>query len=243
MADVSPQWLVIDLGGAIIAPKDCHGPDAPFASRLLDFLYDWLLRDDRRYLGLVVGGGATARRYQQALPNGLPNEDRDCLGIRATQLNAEYLRLLAASRPQLGGRSLVRQPLLTQYERLPPVNELGRIVVGGGWKPGFSTDYDSVLLARHVGAKSLLCLSNIAQIYDDDPAGNPQAAPFSHLDWETYQKMIGQEWVPGRSMPFDPIATKHAAKMGMELIFADGRDLHNLAKILNEEDFVGTRIR
>ena len=249
--DKKQEWLVIDLGGSIIAPTNCDGPDTAFATEILLFLHHWLQQDELHHLGLVIGGGAPARRYQQAV-GALCQQSRefaavsepnlDWLGIRATHLNGEYLRLLALS---LTGekKNFVAQPLLTQYDQLPPVAELGRIVVGGGGKPGFSTDYDSVLLAEHVGTKRLLCLSNIAQIYDADPAKNPAATPLAELDWATYQEIVGSEWVPGRSMPFDPVATARAAQIGLKLIFADGRDLDNLARILNGEDFTGTVVR
>ncbi len=246
------EWLVIDLGGSVIAPSNCEGPDAAFTAEILRFLHGWLCRPGEsrmRCLGLVIGGGAAARRYQQGIgaascdQDPVPNEGLDWLGIRATHLNGEYVRLLAVGLKDEAGRSLVTQPLLHRYDRLPPPARLGRIVVGGGWKPGFSTDYDAVLLAEHVGAKRLLCLSNIAQIYDDDPARNPEARPLAELDWNRYQQMVGSEWQPGRSLPFDPVASSHAAQIGLELIFADGRNLANLDLILSGAAFTGTVLR
>ena len=250
------EWLVIDLGGSIVAPVNSAGPDADFAVQLLNFLQRWLIADERRYLALVIGGGAPARRYQQGAAtvretlrgqgwqlSECGDEAVDWLGIRATHLNGEYLRLLACGLTDREGEAWVRQPLLMSYDQLPPTSELGRIVVGGGWKPGFSTDYVSVLLAEHVGAQRLLCLSNIAQIYADDPAKNPSAPALTEIDWQGYQKMVGTEWIPGRSMPFDPVATAHAAKIGMELVFADGRDWANLQNILNGAAFIGTVVR
>ncbi len=251
------QWLIIDLGGAIVSPVNCEGPDVTFITELLSFLHNWWQKDELRHLGLVVGGGAPARRYQMAalavhqklqqdiiLPK-LSNEALDWQGIRATHLNGEFIRLLASSfkDKDMPSQGFVTQPLLTQYDNLPPVDTLGRIVVGSGWKPGFSTDYDSVLLAEHVGAKRLLCLSNIAQIYDDDPAQNTNARPLVELSWENYQKMISNQWNPGQSMPFDPMATARAAEIGLELIFADGRNLDNLQKILRGQNFVGTILK
>ena len=214
--------------------------------------------------GLVVGGGAPARSYQQAFtaarknlqeqfPEHLPEvlESReislgnslDELGIQATHLNGEYLRLLASCLLDRQGQVLVRRPLLRSYDSLPAVSQLGRIVIGGGWKPGFSTDYDAVLLAEHVAARRLLCLSNIAQIYDADPKQNPQAKPVANLDWNRYRKMIDREWQPGASLPFDPVASAHAKKIGLELVFADGRNLENLACILAGKKFTGTVVR
>ena len=262
------EWLVIDLGGSIVAPVTyidsgereigSNGPDPVFSVEILCFLYRWLMVDEGRHLGLIVGGGAPARSYQQAftaaqeqLTETLELRETslaslnylDELGIQATRINGEYLRLLASGLFDPKGRPMVQQPLLRSYDDLPAVSQLGRIVVGGGWKPGFSTDYDAVLLAEHVAARRLLCLSNIAQIYDADPAHNPQAKPVANLDWNHYRNMIDREWHPGSSLPFDPVASAHAAKIGLELVFADGRNLDNLACILGDKPFIGTVVR
>jgi uridylate kinase len=54
--------------------------------------------------------------------------------------------------------------------------------------------------------------------------------------------MVGDEWVPGKNVPFDPIASRHAAKIGLKVICAAGKNLPNLEKILNGEPFLGTTI-
>ena len=54
--------------------------------------------------------------------------------------------------------------------------------------------------------------------------------------------MVGDEWVPGKNTPFDPIASKIAEEESMKVICADGRDIENLMKILNDEPFFGTTI-
>jgi len=54
--------------------------------------------------------------------------------------------------------------------------------------------------------------------------------------------MVGDEWAPGKNVPFDPIASRHAAKIGLKVICAAGKDLPNLKKILLEENFIGTTI-
>jgi uridylate kinase len=54
--------------------------------------------------------------------------------------------------------------------------------------------------------------------------------------------MVGDEWVPGKNVPFDPVASRHAAKIGLKVICAAGKNLDNLKKILRGEDFVGTTI-
>jgi uridylate kinase len=54
--------------------------------------------------------------------------------------------------------------------------------------------------------------------------------------------MVGDEWTPGKNVPFDPIASRHAEKIGLKVICAAGKNLENLKKILCGEDFTGTTI-
>jgi uridylate kinase len=119
---------------------------------------------------------------------------------------------------------------------------MGRVLVAAGWKPGFSSDYDAVLLAERFNADKVINLSNIEKVYTDDPKKNPDAKPIDAISWADFRAMVGDEWVPGKNVPFDPIASRHASKIGIKVICAAGKDLPNLKKILNDEEFVGTTI-
>ena len=114
--------------------------------------------------------------------------------------------------------------------------------MAAGWKPGFSTDYDAVVLAERFGADKILMLSNIAQVYDDDPRKNPAAKPLDRLTWDEYRIMAGSEWMPGANVPFDPVATARASKAGLTVVAAAGSDLENLEAILAGRKFIGTII-
>ena len=54
--------------------------------------------------------------------------------------------------------------------------------------------------------------------------------------------MVGDEWVPGKNAPFDPIASRLAQEAGIKVICADGRNTENTLAILNGEAFEGTVI-
>jgi uridylate kinase len=118
----------------------------------------------------------------------------------------------------------------------------GRVLVAAGWKPGFSSDYDAVLLAERFQADAVINLSNIEKVYTDDPKKNPNAQPIDRISWADFRAMVGDEWVPGKNVPFDPVASRHAAKIGLKVICAAGKNLENLRKILAGEDFTGTTI-
>jgi len=223
---------IISLGGSIVAPSE---PDADFLKSFKQTLSLWLNSNSENKVILIVGGGGPARNYQkalQALEANPKNDDLDWLGIMATRLNAELVRALM--------ESYCKDPVV--YDPSGNIEFKGQVLVAAGWKPGFSTDFDSVYLAERFGAKTVINLSNIAQVYTEDPKKNPEARPLDHLSWTEFRKMVGDTWAPGANTPFDPIASKKAETLGLKIICASGRDLENLNKILGGSDFLGTTI-
>lgn len=223
---------VISLGGSIVAPD---GVDSEFIAAFIDLLKTELAADEKRRFILVVGGGGPARRYQQAyraIVGQGSDEQADWIGIMATRLNAQLLKGVFGD--------LCTQEVVTDPSQVGPF--VGRVLVAAGWKPGFSTDFDAVLLAERFQADKVINLSNIAKVYTDDPRNNPDAKPIDTISWADFRAIVGDDWVPGKNVPFDPVASKHAAKIGLKVICAAGKDLENLKKILSGQDFVGTTI-
>ena len=223
---------VISLGGSIVAP---NGADEAFLKEFMALINELLTIDEKRRFIMVIGGGGPARAWQNAYRNLCPNaldEQADWIGIMATRLNAQLVRAIM-------GEWCV-QDVVIDPTRVEPL--IGRVLVASGWKPGFSTDYDAVLLAERFQAESVINLSNIEQVYTDDPKKNPEAKPITKISWPDFCRIVGDEWVPGKNVPFDPVASRHASKIGLKVIFAAGRNLENLKKILFGEEFVGTVI-
>jgi uridylate kinase len=54
--------------------------------------------------------------------------------------------------------------------------------------------------------------------------------------------MVGDDWTPGKNLPFDPVATRRAAELGLQVITAGGRNLANVEAILEGREFTGTLI-
>ncbi|MCA1950920.1 MAG: UMP kinase [Treponema sp.] len=223
---------VISLGGSIVAPD---GVDSDFIAAFITLLKAELAADEKRRFILVVGGGGPARKYQQAyraiVPNG-SDEQADWIGIMATRLNAQLLKAVLGD--------LCTQEVVTDPSQVGPF--VGRVLVAAGWKPGFSTDFDAVLLAERFQADKVINLSNIAKVYTDDPRKKPEAKPIDSISWADFRAIVGDDWVPGKNVPFDPVASRHAAKIGLKVICAAGKDLENLRKILSGQDFFGTTI-
>ncbi|MDR2376340.1 MAG: UMP kinase [Treponema sp.] len=223
---------VMSLGGSIVAP---NGVDEDYLRQFLSLADRLLLEDDERKFIIVVGGGGPARSWQRAYRNlaRLPSDDEaDWIGIMATRLNARLVKALMGD--------WCPEDVVTDPSRISSFN--GRVLVAAGWKPGFSSDYDAVILAERFNASSVINLSNIEQVYTGDPRENPDAKPIGSISWADYIRMVGDEWAPGKNVPFDPVASRHAAGIGMKVLFAAGRNLDNLEKIIRGGDFLGTLI-
>ena len=224
---------VVSLGGSIVAPD---GVDVDFLKAFTGIVGEFLEKDEKRRFIFVVGGGGPARAWQSAYRkvarDGGVDEQADWIGIMATRLNAQ---LLKAAMGDWCTQDVVIDP--TQVDPF-----VGRVLVAAGWKPGFSTDYDAVLLAERFSADKVVNLSNIAKVYTADPRTDPKATPIDSISWADFRKIVGDEWSPGKNVPFDPIASRHAAKIGLKVVCAAGKDLDNLRKLLSGEPFVGTSI-
>ena len=223
---------VLSVGGSIIAPDK---PDTAFLKGFSGLIRGWLAADNSRKLILVAGGGGPARVYQQALKAVFPesaDDASDWIGIMATRLNAQLLKAIFAD---LCPDDVVLDPMEAAIFS-------GRVMVAAGWKPGFSTDNDAVILAERFSADTVINLSNIEKVYTDDPKKNPAAKPIDSISWQDFREMIGDEWTPGKNAPFDPVASARAEKAGLKVICAAGKNLENLSAILEGRDFEGTTI-
>lgn len=193
----------------------------------------------QKYLNLkrffiFVGGGKPARVYQKALLEfGAKTSDRDWIGINITRLNAEIVKQLFAGRSW--GKVVV--------DPTKKVKTTKDIVIGAGYKPGWSTDYVSVLIAKTYGIKTIINLTNIDYVYDKNPAQFPDAKPLKEVDWKSFVRIVGDKWTPGLSMPFDPRASKLAERLKIKVIMINGKNLERLEDFLNNKPFIGTIIK
>ncbi|MDR1444957.1 MAG: UMP kinase [Treponema sp.] len=223
---------VISLGGSIVAPD---GVDEDYLRELLALVNRLLSEDDERRFIFVVGGGGPARAWQRAYRNlarDFSNDEADWIGVMATRLNARLIKALMAG--------WCPDEVVTDPSRADSFS--GRVLVAAGWKPGFSSDYDAVVLAERFNAPVVINLSNIEQVYTADPRTDPAAKPIDAVGWPDFIRMVGDEWTPGKNVPFDPVASRRAAGLGLKVLCAAGKNLANLEKILRGGDFLGTTI-
>ncbi len=223
---------VLSLGGSIIVP---NAVDHEFLKQFVAAMESHLHTYPEQKVIIVTGGGAPARTYQQAYKAITQQPDSDLLdwlGIAATHLNGTLVRTLFAK--------YCEDPLVT--DPTAPIAFSGQVLVAAGWKPGFSSDTDAVYLAKRFGAKTVVNLSNIAKVYTADPKLDPSATPIDQIGWADFRKMVGDTWVPGKNVPFDPIASREAQEGNLQVICADGRNIENTFAILRDEPFEGTTI-
>jgi uridylate kinase len=223
------EIVVVSLGGSLIVPDEIN------VAWLSDFkaLIESYVKKGMRFI-IICGGGRTARNYQNAAKQivSLTGDDLDWIGIHCTRLNAHLLRTIFSEEA---------------YPRVikNPTEELSsrkKILIAAGWKPGCSTDYDAVLLAKSFGIKKLANLTNIDYVYDKDPKF-PDAKPIREISWKEMRKLLPEKWDPGLNCPFDPVAAKEAEKLKLEVAIMNGSNLENFRHYLDRQEFIGTMIR
>ncbi|MBI9107984.1 MAG: UMP kinase [Spirochaetales bacterium] len=223
---------VISLGGSIIAPDKV---DTDFIKKFHNEITRYLDKDPNRKLIFVTGGGGPARQYQRAYREISADADsdlQDWIGIMATRLNAQLIKGIFGK--------LCENPVVTDPTK--PGSFDGRIMVAAGWKPGWSTDFDAVVLAECFGGDTVINLSNVSKVYSADPNTDPDAVALDRMSWDELKALVGDKWVPGKNVPFDPVATAKAAELKLTVITAAGRDIDNLSKLLEGAEFTGTII-
>jgi uridylate kinase len=228
------EKIVMSIGGSLIVPNG--GIDTKFLSELNKFVRDQLASNPNRQFFLVVGGGRIARTYRDAgrevIGHELTRDDLDWLGIHATKLNAHLVRTIF--------RDIAHPYIIKHYEIIRKASE--PVVVAAGWKPGWSTDYDAVLLCEDYNVKEIINLSNIPQVFDKDPNENPDAKPINKISWKDFRKIVGDIWVPGMNAPFDPVAAQKAEEAGVKVAVLSGHDFNNLENYMTNKKFLGTVI-
>lgn len=223
------KTVVMSLGGSIIVPDDIN---INFLKQFKNLLLEDIKKNDTRFI-LICGGGSTARKYINAAKElGIENHDElDWIGIHSTYINASLVKSMFK---EYSYEYVINNPTV---EFKPDKN----IIIASGWKPGFSTDMDAVLLAKQFKAKQVLNVSNIDYVYSEDPKINPDAEKFDVISWKKYLDIIGTEWKPGKSAPFDPIASKEAMDNNIKVLMMKAT-IEQIKKFLETNKTDGTII-
>lgn len=208
--------------------------DKDFLRKFRTLILNFVKKNNR--VVIVCGGGGVCRDYQTATKDIYKKSsaiDIDWVGIAATKLNAELVRVIFGN--------LAYEKVIDDPKR--KIKTAKKIIIGSGFVPGSSSDLDAVYLAKNFNAHSVINLSNIDYVYDKNPAKYKDAKPQPELSWKEFFQIVGRKWVPGGHYPFDPVASKLAQKLKINVVVANGKDLSNLSSYLAGRKFKGTVIK
>lgn len=229
------KTIVISLGGSLIVPEEI---DTKFVKDFRKLIISYIKKGYKFIL--ITGGGKTARKYIEASVSvgnsAVTSDDKDWLGIHATRMNAHFMRTVF--------RQHAHPRINTNPHDLEDFyNFKESVLVAAGWRPGFSTDYDAVILAKYMDIKQIINLSNIDYVCTKDPRKFPDAKKIEKISWKDFRKIVGEKWDPGMNAPFDPIASKIAQEEGIEVAIMNGRDIANVQNYFEGKKFKGTVIK
>ena len=224
----SKRKFVIALGGSVAFPEKI---DTIFLRKFYLFIKKEIEKKNKFII--VCGGGYITRKYQKAVAeiSKVLNEDKDWIGIHSTRLNAHFLRTMFRKEAN---------PFI--FDERFKIKEFSKhsVIIGSGWRPGWSTDFVAVQIAVDFNVNQVIILGKPAYVYTSDFEKDDKAKPIERMFWKDYLKLISSEWVPGLHSPVDPVAAKLAQREKIEVIVAHGKDLNNFKKILRGKKFKGT---
>jgi len=221
--------VVVSIGGSVLVPSVGSDRVAAYAAVLED------LEAAGHDLGVVVGGGPTAREYIEAGRDLGANEiELDQLGIAVTRLNA---RLLIAA---LEDSATPVPP--EDHETARAALQRGDLPVMGGTEAGHTTDAVGTALAEYVDADLLVYATSVPGVYDADPNEDPDATRYEELTAAELVSLVGDlEVDAGSNAPVDLLAAKLLQRSGMTAAVVDGNDPENLRAAIGG-DHDGTTI-
>lgn len=225
------NYKILSVGGSIIIPQS--GFDVDFLKGFRRLVLKRVAKGEKFII--VIGGGATCRQYQNAAKSvvKMTDDDLDWLGIAATVYNANFVRSLF--------KDVAHNEIITDPSKKIKTNK--SVIVAAGWKPGYTTDHTAVKLAGVYTVDEVYNLSNISYVYTKDPNKFPDAVKIERTDWKHFcTNIIPSKRTPGMNTPFDPMASKLAAKLKLKVSFVDGRNLKQVENALSGKKFEGTII-
>ena len=223
--------VVVSVGGSVLAPD--LEPD-----RVADYAAAVQSLDEAGHtLGVVVGGGPTAREYITSARDLGANEiELDQLGIAVTRLNG---RLLIAALDDRAAPTPAES-----YEAGREAIRRGDIPVLGGIVAAQTTDAVAAAFAEYVGADLLIYATSVPGVYDADPNSDDDATRFGELSaGELVDVIADMEMNAGASAPVDLLAAKVIQRSGIRTVVLDGTDPGRVVAAVADDEFDGTEIR
>ncbi len=223
--------LIIALGGSVIAPR---GINVSLLKKIKTLIIKLSWRPGTQLI-IIIGGGYIAREYQhiaKKIYKRITQKELDRLGISATKLNAELVRVTFGDS--------IHANVITSEKELRSAPSATLIV--SGWTPGRSTDAVALRVAQLIGSKKVFIAGKPDHVYNKDFTRFKNACPYETVTWKDYRKLVPKTWKPGLPSPVDPIAARIAQKNDIDVVVLGGNDTKNLTAALIGKRFRGTRI-
>jgi uridylate kinase len=207
--------IIISIGGSLLTKELTIENFKKYADVFLK------LKDAGHQLAVVCGGGKVCRDYRDIARGFTDDADAlDFIGIMATHINASTVAAVLDENGHLVKWGTLEVALKDVKKHFGE-----KILVGGGYEVGASSDYDAALFAEVIDADMLINASNIDGVYTTDPRKDPDAKKIDKLTHEEFEKIIMQNpQTPGEYRLFDLPATKLIKKLKLKTVFIDGND-------------------
>lgn len=242
------SWI-IKYGGSFVIPGEQY--DISALEELVSLVREHV---DKQFI-FVIGGGKLCRNIndasigllKKALGEGNPlvGVALDELGIAVTKINGRFV--LDYLTRELG-EDLVFDDIVDYPEM--SVKTSKRVIIATGYKPGVSSDYDMMLLARAYSVSKAFKISNFPVVldvkaveFDKSKIGEYVSLPV--MSWDKMLGLVGEKFIPGGSYPLDPssaILGSELAKKNPQFTLFIG-EKHQLSAMLSGKDFVGTVVK
>jgi len=186
------------------------------------------LHDQGHEIMVVCGGGKPARHFIEISKQlGGSRDIQDLLGVKASHINA---LLIMSALGDYADQSRI-------YQRASDLRyaEAGKILVGGGYRPGSSTDYRAVIFAKKMGTDLIINATDVPGVYDRNPQKHPDAVKLKELTYDQLETIIKENTrqAPGEYSLFDLKAVRLARKAGIPVVFIDGTDPEEIKRAVN----------
>jgi uridylate kinase len=218
--------IAISLGGSLLTGKNTD-PNITINPQNYKRYAEIItkLHAEGHTLMVVCGGGKPARYFiNQAKQLDATTDIQDNLGIKSTHINA--LLFMAALGP-IADQSRI-------YQRGSDLRNApkDKVLVGGGYKPGSSTDYRAVIFAKHMQADLIINATDIDGVYTKNPKLHDDAEKLPTLTCTTLEEIIRQNTcqAPGEYGLFDLKAVRLAKKLDIPIIIIDGTDPNEILR-------------
>ena len=240
---------IIKYGGSFIISGDKYNESA------LEELVNLAKTHEDKQFVFIIGGGKLCRNINGVSLNYLENalgKDNplisvalDELGIAVTKINGRVVKQYLEK--QLG-EDLVYEDIVDYPEQA--VETTKRIIIATGYKPGVSTDFDMMLLAKAYSASKAYKISDFPVVLDVKPEEFDknkisEYEPLPRMSWKRMIDLVGKKFIAGGNYPLDPpsaLLGQELANKNPEFALYIGQK-EQLNAMLNNEEFTGTIIK